>query len=186
MLSEKIFFFKKSIKNIKQFGAILPSSSATTDEVARKITDKDSWVIELGAGSGNSTRSILDAGVNPKKLIAVEIDGDCCDILAKRFKDVTVLNIDARFLTQHIDKSLWSKVGTIVSSIPFFNFPKPMREAIFTECFKVLSPQGKLLIFSYSPIAPISTEKFGINKKRVGFVIKNIPPIYIWEYKKAA
>lgn len=182
-MNEKLFFFKRSIKNVKQFGALLPSSQATTRKVASKITDKDSWIIELGAGSGNSTQSIIESGVDPKKLVAVEIDADCCNVLKDRFPDVTVLNINARDLRKSLSSEVLSNVGTIVSSIPFFNFDKGLREEIFRECFNVLRKDGKLIIFSYSPIAPIETEKLGIIKKRVGFVIKNIPPIYIWEYK---
>lgn len=182
-LSEHILFFKKSIHNLKQFGALFPCSKNVTRNVAKQITDKDGWVVELGPGLGNSTEDIIDIGVLPEKLVLVEIDQGCSELLRKKFPKTIVLNIDAIKLSEYLPEETKDRVKTIVSSIPFFNFKKEIREEIFKECFKILGKNGKMIVFSYVPIPPIKTEKFGISKRRVTiFPIFNIPPVYIWEY----
>ncbi|MDR2416718.1 MAG: methyltransferase domain-containing protein [Holosporales bacterium] len=181
-LVEKFFFVRQWARHPLQFGAILPSSSTLCAALAQYVPT-DEYVVELGAGTGNLTRALLDQGVPPERLIAVEIDEKCCALLRKKFPHLTVIQGDARHLCSLLPPDIVGHVGTIVSCLPFLNFSPSVRRAIVQACTHVLVSVGQIFLLTYSPISPIPSKAYGFSKKCLKFVFSNVPPASIWRYQ---
>lgn len=185
MKREKILFIRKLLKNPKSIGAIAPSSKNLALFIARHIKAEDT-VVELGAGTGGLTRALLEAGVDPSHLILVEMDHDMCALLRRKFPQLTVIEGDASHLPQLLleEAPHVTKVDAIVSGIPMVNLNFQEQSHIMKGCFDVLHDHGQFLQFTYGPVSPLPSKKLGLQAKRLGHVLKNMPPAVIWQYTR--
>ena len=89
--------------------------------------DPSGYTLELGPGTGVFTQALIDAGIPPERIIAVEHNGEFCRLLAKRFPALNVVQGDAFDL----DKTLAAYAGitfsAALSGLPLLSFPKPLR-----------------------------------------------------------
>ena len=188
-LKEHLFFFKRWLENPLQLGAILPSSRPLGKLVARHVMEQwkrsePSHVIELGAGTGSFTQSLLDEGFPPELLICVELDPQLCAYLKNRFPKVHVLQGDATQLTSLVKNIVKKPVSLIVSGVPMLSISEKERRFIVESSFRVLGETGKFFQFTYYPFSPIAVRKYALEKKRIGTIFRNIPPATVWCYEK--
>jgi len=182
---EALLFFKRLLKNPKALGAITPSSLALSNFICRHVeATADSYVVEIGAGTGRFTRALLHYGISPSQLFVVEMDSELCKFLTHHFPQVTVINGDASRLVDILPPHIIGNVSTVISGIPLVNLSESLQAGIADACFSVLSKGGQMLQFTYGPISPLSSRKLGLHKKRLGSVLWNFPPAVIWAYKR--
>ena len=63
------------------------------DKIINTVSIKGKYILEIGPGTGNLTKAILN--YNPKKLIVIEKDNNLALLLNKNFKDkITIINDD--------------------------------------------------------------------------------------------
>ncbi|MBM3468267.1 MAG: methyltransferase domain-containing protein [Alphaproteobacteria bacterium] len=183
--NENLLFLKRVLKNPKALGAVTPSSIALSNFICQHVeTTQDSFVVEIGAGTGRFTRSLLRYGVKPTQLFVVEMDPELCGFLTQHFPNVTVINGDARNLLDILPPHIIGKVSTVISGIPLVNLSETIQASIVGACFSVLAEGGQMLQFTYGPISPVSSQKLGLRKKRLGHVLWNFPPAVIWSYTR--
>ena len=89
------------------------------DDVINKIVNTcnifNKTVLEIGPGTGNLTRAILQK--KPKKLFVIEKDSSLCDLLEKKFKDkIKIYNSD---VLNFDEKSLTNEKITIFGNLPY-------------------------------------------------------------------
>lgn len=182
---ENLLFYKRLLKNPKALGALAPSSLALSNFICRHVeATPDSFVVEIGAGTGRFTRALLRYGVAPSQLFVVEMDPELCNFLNKHFPQVTVINGDASRLLEILPPHVIGKVSTVISGIPLVNLSESLQAGIADACFAVLAEGGQMLQFTYGPVSPLSCRKLGLHKKRLGHVLWNFPPAVIWAYKR--
>ena len=105
-------------------GAIAPSGPTLARLMASHVDPaEDLPVIELGPGTGVVTKALLERGVAPQRLIAIEFNPDFCRLLRERFPGVTVLQGDAYDLAGTLPKGRADRVSAIVSSLPLVSRP---------------------------------------------------------------
>ena len=135
---ETILFFKRLLKNPKALGAITPSSLALANFICRHVeATSDSYVVEIGAGTGRFTRALLLYGVVPSQLYVVEMDSELCKYLNVHFPQVTVINGDASRLVDILPPHVIGKVSTVISGIPLVNLSEALQAGIAEACFSV-------------------------------------------------
>ena len=184
---ENLLFFKRLLKNPKALGAVTPSSLALSNFICRHVeATPDSYVVEIGAGTGRFTRALLRYGISPSQLFVVEMDPELCEFLTLHFPQVTVINGDASRLLDILPPHIIGKVSTVISGIPLVNLSAALQAGIAEACFAVLAEEGQMLQFTYGPVSPLSSRKLGLHKKRLGHVLWNFPPAVIWAYKRGS
>lgn len=182
---EALLFFKRLLKNPRALGAVAPSSAALSNFICRHVeASADSYVVEIGAGTGRFTRALLHYGVVPSQLFVVEVDAELCKFLTRHFPQVTVINGDASRLVDILPPHVIGNVSTVISGIPLVNLSESVQVGIADACFAVLAEGGQMLQFTYGPVSPLSSRKLGLHKKRLGSVLWNFPPAVIWAYKR--
>jgi phosphatidylethanolamine/phosphatidyl-N-methylethanolamine N-methyltransferase len=162
-------------------GALLPSSKALARHMAGlSLAEGEGPVVELGAGTGVVTAALLDRGIAPSRLVAVERSPALAEILRSRFPGVRVVCGDACDLRRLLRRlSPEAPVGTIqiVSSLPLRSLPENTVRAILREIGALLRPGGTWIQYTYAlahrRVPP------GFQRRESSFVWKNVPPARI-------
>ena len=146
----------------------------------------DEYVVEIGAGNGAVTKSILKAGIKPEKLIIIERDPKFRNELQRKYPDVHVEQGDAKDIATILKARGITEVAAVVSSLPLLNMPHSLRHAIVQACFHVLKRDGQYIQYTYGFVSPVpkrNQTEIGIDGQVKKFILLNIPPARVWSYK---
>ena len=169
-----------------QVGAIAPSSGALAAAITAQLTPESAPVIELGAGTGVLTRSIIERGIPEDKLALVECNGDFARNLERRFPKARVVMKDAGNLDRR-DIFGGERAGAVVSGIPLLLLPRSKVVAILEAAFGCLRPDGALYQFTYgfrAPVDRITLDRLGLQSRRIGGTLANLPPAAVYEIRR--
>ncbi len=181
----EIRFIKGMINGPKTVGAIAPTSVYTARRMASVIDLKsDLPVLELGPGTGVITKAILDRGIRPDKLVAVEYSTDFYTHLVDSFPGVKFIHGDAFDLKKTLAPLGNIKFDAVVSGIPLLNFPMAMRVKLLEDLFDRMPPGRPVVQFSYGPVSPIAANPDRYHIQHFDFMIRNIPPAQLWIYRR--
>lgn len=173
-------FLRGLINDPRGVSAPTPSSPALAHAIAAEIdTSRAGLVIELGPGTGVVTQALLDRGVPPGRLLAIEQEPSFVGLIRERFPQVTVCGGDGLVFERWIARSL--KVAAIVSGLPLLNLPVSSRQSLVRRALRCQGRGGSFVQLSYSwrpPVAPDS----GINLE-AKIVWRNFPPAHVWTYR---
>lgn len=188
-LKDSALFLKHAIKHPLQVGYLLPSSPWLIAEIAATAElSGHKRIIELGPGTGGTTKGLLATMDADAELITVEINPKFIAHLKKTIDDkrLSINASGAQNLSQIIKKRDWPNVDVIVSGIPFTTLPKGMDEDIMSAIHKTLKPGGIFLAYQLRDhVSGLAKDYFGApNKKKVTY--KNFPPMKIYTWRKSA
>jgi phosphatidylethanolamine/phosphatidyl-N-methylethanolamine N-methyltransferase len=139
--------------------------------------------LELGSGTGSVTEAILDRGVPPSQLVAVESDEDFAHVLRERFKESRIVEGNAFHLEGLLQRIGWEQAfGSIVSGIPILTEPLHVRRAFLCTVMRWLKPHAPFIQFSYgsSPPLPLHDE---VRVHHAEKVWEPFVPMHIWVYR---
>jgi len=172
-----------------KMGAALPSSKFLADAMAQQVDiSREGVIVELGAGTGVVTRSLLDSGTQADKLLVIEREKQLHALLQSSFPDLKILCADALELANVLSSAGIKKVNAIVSSLPFLSMPDSVRRGIQEQMAKAIGADGVIIQFTYGLQSPINTyelKDYNLVGMRVKFVLLNVPPAHVWVYRKA-
>ncbi|TQV83428.1 class I SAM-dependent methyltransferase [Denitrobaculum tricleocarpae] len=179
-------FFRQWLRNPFSIGAVMPSGRELANAMA-EASDSDSgrFVVELGGGTGNITQALLDSGLPAERLIVIERDRRLYRVLAARFPEIRILNMDAVQALEVLNEECHGKVGSVVSGLPLLSMPPEFQEQLLAESFKLLGKNGDFIQFTYGPVSPVSQRrlgKLGLRAQKVSRARLNIPPASVWRF----
>jgi len=182
-LADNLRFLRALIARPKNIGALMPSSPALAEAIARQVDPEAGLVLEIGPGTGVVSEAILARGVAPERLTLVEYDEDMAQHLAARFPKAHVIQGDAFDLDRTLGPRYSAPFAAIVSGIPLLNHSMARRQAFLEGLAKRLMPGGPIIQFSYGANAPVVPPP-GYAVVRTATVLANIPPARVWVYRK--
>src|SRR5580692_9288787 len=95
-LSDSTMFLREWIANPQRTGAVAPSSPQLGAAMARWLPrNPESFVLELGPGTGAVTDALLKRGLREDRLVAIEFNPNLAKLLSKRFPRAHIINGDA-------------------------------------------------------------------------------------------
>ncbi|NMG40757.1 methyltransferase domain-containing protein [Chelativorans sp. ZYF759] len=184
--SETVRFFKGWLDKPRAVGSIVPTSATTAREMASLVdTASDLPVLELGPGTGVITKAILDRGVQPESLWAIEYAEDFVEHLRKEYPQVNVIQGDAFNLDDTLGDKKDTIFDSIVSAVPLLNFPVPQRIAYVEDLLNRIPVGRPIMQITYGPRSPVPPGKGNYTVERHGFVLRNVPPAHLWVYRRA-
>lgn len=179
-LSSLAVFGQALLTSPDKVGAAVPSSRALAARLARAVSLRgDGYVVELGAGTGSVTQALLERGVRPERLIAIELSEKMAGFLRDRFPGVRVVAGDAARLSSLLHDNLGLPCGSvkhIVSSLPLRSLPKPVVTRIAAEVALVLGRRGRFIQFTYDLRPRTNTALDAFKRAHTSLVWLNIPP----------
>lgn len=181
------FFLQEWLANPQRTGAVAPSSPKLAAAMADWLPDDpDSFVLELGPGTGAVTKALIDRGLREDRLVAIERNPKMAQVLHKRFPRAHIITGDAwrmddllRGWHEPIDS-----VGAVVSSLPLLNFPEREADQLARKIRAVLQPGGKLVQYSYHLINPRPRGASHFQPLASKIVWLNLPPARVSVFQK--
>jgi phosphatidylethanolamine/phosphatidyl-N-methylethanolamine N-methyltransferase len=151
-LTDTTLFLQEWFANPQRTGAVVPSSRKLAGAMARWLpSDPDSFVLELGPGTGAVTQALLEHGLREDRLVAIERNPKLVHLLGKRFPRAHIIAGDAWQMDDllcNCNEPIAS-VGAVISSLPLLNFPIKQAEALAQKIHAILEPQGTWVQYSY-------------------------------------
>ena len=151
-LRDYTLFFGQFWRNLRQSGAILPSSSALARAMTSYLARKQGQVrvLEVGAGTGALTAGIVPLLRPGDALDIVEINPKLMAHLQWKFQHLPQFRADGvavRFINDDVRKIAFEhKYDYIIFSLPLTNFPPGMVQELLDLMMSCLKPGG---VFSY-------------------------------------
>lgn len=182
--AERRLFLSEWRRHPAQLGTLAPISKRLADAAAGLIQNpQEARVVEIGAGTGRLTRSILRAGVKPKNLVAVELNGKLCEFLRDSLNNtIEVIEGDACKLKSIIPESFVGTTTTVVSAIPFRYISDAVRTNIIQAAGSVMKQGAEMLHVTYHPLSPMPDLADWVSERKVA-LWWNLPPAFVFSFK---
>lgn len=182
-IQEKFLFLYRFLCSPAQIGSVTPSSKF----LARKMIESVPWsevanVAELGAGTGAITQHIQKAARADTKVLLFETDQHMLANLRHRFPQFSCYT-DCCNLLLALQEEQIDELDSIISGLPFFNFPKDMRNALLNQVLKSLKDKGLFITFQYSCQMKGQLSRY-FDIEKIVFVPLNVPPAFVYVCRK--
>jgi len=173
-------FLRGLVNDPRGVSAPTPSSPALSRAIAAEVDiARDGLVIELGPGTGVVTEALLQRGVPPGRLAAIEMEPGFVQLMRRRFPDIQVIPGDAVVFEACIPSD--AKIAAIVSGLPLLNFPHATRRSLLRRALARQGKGGSFIQLSYGWRPPVPAEPCMLLDKKL--VWRNFPPAHVWTYR---
>ncbi len=186
-LADSTVFLREWFANPQRTGSVAPSSPQLGAAMARWLPrDPESFVLELGPGTGAVTDALLKYGLREDRLIAIEHNPTLAKLLQKKYPRATIIAGDAWQLDALLAELPVPvvTVGAVISSLPLLNFPKEQADALAKKIRVVLEPRGRLVQYSYHLIKNRSRGADDFRLLASNIVWWNLPPARVHVFQK--
>lgn len=139
----------------------------------------ETFVLEIGAGTGAITAALLRDCVPLDRLVAIERSQPMVNLLRQRFDGLRVIEGDACHLTQTLrgfEDIPLSRITHVVSSLPLRSLPDEHVEAITGQFGRILAHGARLIQYTYNLRNGSGTVFAPFQRQDSSVVWFNIPP----------
>lgn len=181
-------FVRQFLRDPKGVASIVPSSRWLEQRVVRNaLIPQAATVVELGPGTGGTTRALLRA-MNPQaRLLSIELNPQFHAHVAKQVRDAR-LHVEcgsAERIAEYLDARRLPAPDAIVSGIPFSTMPPAVSERIAAAVAAALRPGGRFVAYQWTPwVARFTTPHLG--EPTLEWELANVPPMRVYTWIKAA
>ena len=184
-LDDEVRFIRSWIERPLSIGAVTPSGKILARAMARYVDPNSNGpVVELGPGTGPVTEALVEAGVDPSRLVLVEFNPTFCRILRSRYPDATLVQGDAYSMRRLLETLLLQPAAAVVSGLPLVTKPIKMRLRLIRDAFDLMLPGAPFVQFTYSVAAPLPKRLGGFSVEASERIWMNLPPARVWVYRK--
>jgi phosphatidylethanolamine/phosphatidyl-N-methylethanolamine N-methyltransferase len=184
-LDDEVRFIRSWIERPLSIGAVTPSGKMLARAMARYVDPhSDGPVVELGPGTGPVTAALVEAGVEPSRLVLVEFNPAFCRILRTRYPGATLVQGDAYSMRRLLETLLLQPAAAVVSGLPLVTKPMRQRMRLIRDAFDLMLPGAPFVQFTYSVASPLPRRLSGFTVEASERIWMNIPPARVWVYRK--
>ncbi|MBJ21969.1 MAG: methyltransferase type 12 [Deltaproteobacteria bacterium] len=180
-----IAFLRGFLERPKEVGSIIPSSRWMERRITRSAEiAKSNLIIELGPGTGGTTKALLQAMAPEARLLAIEINPDFCELLTQTVRDprLIVHQGSAADIQEALTKHDLTTPNAVLSGIPFSTMPKELGLSILQSVKESLAPGGRFVAYQFRDVVhTLGKQIFG--PASIQLELLNMPPmrVYRWD-----
>lgn len=186
-LHDDFRFFRGWLRQPRLVGSVIPTSWRMAKRMASVIDANSPLpVLELGPGTGVTTRAMLARGIDAGRIVSVEYSPEFIKRLRADIPGVDFVQGDAFDLGTTLGPHAGSTFDCVISSLPLLHFPLARRIALMEDVLDRI-PRGRpVLQFSYglTPSVPRGSGNYTV--ERLDIILRNIPPAQLWIYRRPA
>lgn len=172
-LADAAAFLRGFLSRPSEVASVMPSSAFLEARLVRAADLANArCVVELGPGTGGTTRALLRALAPRARLLAMEVNPAFCDRLRRLIDDPRlVLHAgSAESLADALHRRGLPAADVVVSGIPFSTLPREAAERVAAAIHANLAPGGRMVAYQFKPhVAEYLAPHFG-------------PPVVAWEW----
>jgi phosphatidylethanolamine/phosphatidyl-N-methylethanolamine N-methyltransferase len=184
-LDDEVRFIRSWLERPLSIGAVTPSGKILARTMARYVDPNSTGpVVELGPGTGPVTEALVEAGVDPSRLVLVEFNPNFCNLLRARYPEATLVQGDAYSMRRLLETLLLQPAAAVVSGLPLITKPITMRMRLLRDAFDLMLPGAPFVQFTYSVASPVPRRLGGFSAEASERIWMNIPPARVWVYRK--
>ena len=178
-------FFRGFLRQPEQVGSVIPSSRFLERRIINLARLRSARVVvELGPGTGGTTRAILNAMPSNSVLLAIDLDPQFTRILD---------NIDDRRLIVHTGSATelshtlrdyeLQQPDAIISGIPFSTMPQADSVEVLQAIRNNLAPGGRFVAYQFrGHVARLARPILG--EPEVVIELLNTPPMRLFRWER--
>lgn len=176
-------FFQGFLRRPQSVGSVIPSSRFLERRILKLAEiGRNDTVVELGPGTGGTTRALLNELGPRGRLLSIEVDREFVELL-REIDDPRLIphHGSAENIAQILKSHGLRDPDIVISGIPFSTMPAETGRKIVREIHRVL-PEGKTFV-AYQlrdRVAELATPVFG--KPEVSLELINIPPMRVYKW----
>ena len=178
-------FFQEFLKHPLQIGSIIPSSRFLERRILEAAAIASAkTIVELGSGTGGTTRAILRAMPQHAKLLSIEINPQFHTLVS---------SIEDGRLTAHLGnacglKEIISMYGldapeVVISGIPFSTMNRSEGSLVIEAISSMLAPNGRFVAYQVSKRVASLCRPF-LGSEQIVLELLNIPPMRVYKWEK--
>jgi phospholipid N-methyltransferase len=186
MINGRMVFLREFLRHPREIGSVTPSSRSLERHIVELAQVRSARaILELGGGTGGTTRAILAAMPANAKLLTIEINPLFCDVL-RRIDDhrLVVHRGDAHELSEAAARHGVSSPDVVISGIPFSTIDRIAGSEIVTSIASMLVPGGRFVAYQVSKqVHELMRPLLG--PAHVEVELLNIPPLRLFRWRKS-
>jgi phospholipid N-methyltransferase len=187
-LGDRLAFLLGFVRDPAGVGSVVPSSHRLERRLVRNARIAEArTVVELGPGTGGTTRAFLRAMGTQARLVAIELDPVFHARLQSTIRDprLFVECGSAERIAEYLAARRLPAPEAIVSGIPFSTMPHDIGERIAKTVADVLAPGGRFVAYQVRPqVAAFTAPHLGTPKFE--WELWNVPPMRVFTWVKPA
>ena len=185
LLDGRVAFFQEFLKHPFQIGSVTPSSCFLERRILKTAGIASArTMVELGSGTGGTTRAILRAMPQNAQLLTVEIN-PLFHAMVRRIQDdrlITHLG-NASSLKEIVSMYGLDSPEVVISGIPFSTMTHSSGSQVIEAVAALLAPNGRFVAYQVSTrVASLCRPFLGSGQMVVELL--NIPPIRVYRWEK--
>ena len=185
IMDGRFAFFQEFLRHPLQVGSIIPSSRFLERRVVETAgVNSAKTIVELGPGTGGTTRAILRAMAQQARLLSIEINQHLHALVSRIKDDRLIAHLgNAHELKQIISMYRLSAPEVVISGIPFSTISQTSGTQILEAISSVLAPGGCFVAYQVSKrVASVCRPFLGPGQMELQLL--NIPPLRVYRWEK--
>ena len=183
---KRLLFFQGFLKKPQQVGSIIPSSRFMERRLVQTIDFTNTrTIVELGTGTGGTTKALLRAMPVDAKLLGMELSPEFIKVL-DNIHDARLIPFcgDAEDIANALSKNNLGAPDVVLSGIPFSTMSRKKGLAIVRAIYDVLAPGGRFIAYQFhNRVRELGTQVFG--RPKIDMELLNIPPMRVYRWEKS-
>jgi phospholipid N-methyltransferase len=184
-LDDRLAFLRAFLRAPRRVASVVPSSRFVERRiVARSGIAAATTIVELGPGTGGTTRAILRAMPRHARLLSIEIDPILHGLLCRIGDPRLVAHLgNAEQLQETLSRHGLPAPDVIVSGIPFSTMDRAVGQRILQAISAALAHGGRFVAYQVRDrVAQLGSP--GLDFKRVELEWLNLPPLRVFQWEK--
>ena len=182
---EHVAFLRGFLQRPQQVGSVIPSSRFLERRLV-ELADLETaaTVVELGSGTGGTTRAILHAMRADARLLSIEINPEFHAFLRRIRDPRLVFHLGSAVeLREIMRRHGLAQADAVISGIPFSTMDRDAAARIPEAISSVLAPGGRFVAYQVRRrIESLCRPHLGEARAALEFL--NIPPIRVYRWQK--
>lgn len=183
--SAHLTFFREFLRNPGQIASVVPSSRFLERRLV-EIADVACarLVVELGPGTGGTTRAILRALAPEARLVAIEINPRFASLLRSVPDARLVVHTGSAIdIVETLAHCGLARPDVVLSGIPFSTMPSGIGDRILRAAWLALAPGGRFVAYQFrASVATLGRKILGTPE--VALELRNAPPMRVYRWRK--
>lgn len=181
----RLAFLRGFLKRPKEVGSVIPSSRFLEKRIVKSADLAHArLVVELGPGTGGTTRALLARMRRDARLLAIEINPHFVKLLRSSADPRLVVHegsatdIEGALAAHDLERP-----EVILSGIPFSTMERQLGLDILCSVRDSLAPDGRFVAYQFRDrVEILGRDVFG--RARVQTEVLNIPPMRVYRWDK--